>query len=485
MPQEQPKTTIETDQKNEKQRPDVESLWRGVLGNLQLNLSEYTYKMWAEKSTARNFTENSVEIVCPSKHAMDQLKNFEPLIQASVNEIGKGEYKINFSIDTSLNGDSKKAKKKSKKKESESPNQETTLFEIPKKQQKAQTDSQLSPQFTFDTYIVGENNQLAYSIAWAIAENPGSDYNPLFLYSGVGLGKTHLVQAIGNKILKEKPELKVLYTTGEQFTNELVGIIQTAKANKKYEGDKFRNKFRNVDVLIIDDIQFIVGKDATQKEFFHTFNTLHLAGKQIIITSDRPPRDFINLEERITSRFGSGITADIQHPNLEIRTAILRSRRDSANDPVPNEVIDFIAERVDTNIRELKGAYVQVATTAKALGQLATVEMAANSLGQIVVEKREAANPNEIMKAVCKYYNVNKSDIKGRRRTKNIVIPRQIAMYLLRTMTDTPLVSIGELLGGRDHTTVMHGADKIASLIQEKPRTRQDIENIKNLLHSV
>jgi len=300
----------------------------------------------------------------------------------------------------------------------------------------------------------------------------------------VGLGKTHLVQAIGNKILKEKPSLKILYTTGEQFGNELIEALQSSKG-KIYRVDQFRKKFRNADVLIIDDIQFIVGKESTQQEFFHTFNTLHLSGKQIVLTSDRPPKDFVNLEKRITSRFGSGITADIQHPTIEMRTAILRNKRDANNEPVPDNVIDFIAEKVDTNIRELKGAYIQVASKAKSEGKLATMEMAGKALGQIVVEKRETANTNTIMKAVCKYFSVNKTDIKGKRRTQGIVIPRQIAMYLLRQMTDTPLVSIGELLGGRDHTTIMHGVEKIAGEVQKKPRVRQDIENIKSLIQTL
>ncbi len=464
-------------------RPDVNSLWRAVQAHLQLNLSEYTYRTWVKKAEARNLTENSIEIASPNAHARDQLKNFEPLLQSSINDVGKGEYKLKFIVDTKLNGGSAKKESKNKKAEKET-KQETTLFEHSKNTKSNQRNSNLASQFTFDSYIMGDNNQLAYSIALAIAKNPGSDYNPLFLYSGVGLGKTHLVQAIGNKIVKEKPNLKVLYTTGEQFANELIEAIQTGKG-KTYRIDQFRKKFRSADVLIIDDIQFIVGKESTQQEFFHTFNTLHLDGRQVILTSDRPPKDFINLEERITSRFGSGITADIQQPDLEIRTAILRSRRDSNNEPVTNEVIDFIAAKVDTNIRELKGAYIQVLSEAQAKGNVATIEMAAKALGQIVVEKRESATPNDIMKAVCKYYKVNKTDIKGRRRTKKVVIPRQIAMYLLRNMTETPLVAIGELLGGRDHTTVMHGADKIADQMQEKPRTRQDVENIKSILKTM
>jgi len=481
MPLEQLKTSIKTKNERSEPRPTIDALWRGVLGKLYLDLSEYMYKTWAEKCFPIKLTENSLEIACPQKYTMDQVKKFESLIQASVNEIGKGDYKLIFTVDASLANKVETSKKKQQK-SPEKPlfNNSTQLKGI----KTNNSEANLAAQFTFDNYIMGDTNRLAYSIAWAIAEDPGKEYNPLFLYSGVGLGKTHLVQAIGNKILKEKPNLKILYTTGEQFCNELIEALQSSKG-KIYRVDQFRKKFRNADVLIIDDIQFIVGKESTQQEFFHTFNTLHLSGKQIVLTSDRPPKDFVNLEKRITSRFGSGITADIQHPTIEMRTAILRNKRDANNEPVPDNVIDFIAEKVDTNIRELKGAYIQVASKAKSEGKLATMEMAGKALGQIVVEKRETANTNTIMKAVCKYFSVNKTDIKGKRRTQGIVIPRQIAMYLLRQMTDTPLVSIGELLGGRDHTTIMHGVEKIAGEVQKKPRVRQDIENIKSLIQTL
>jgi len=481
MPLDQIKTSIKTKERKRELKPDMNTLWRGVLGKLFLDLSEYMYKTWAKKCVPIKLTDNSLEIACPKKHTLDQVKKFESLIQASVNEIGKGNYKLIFTVDESLANKVEASKKKHRK------SQEMPLFgnSTQSKSMKANNrEANFAPQFTFDNYIMGDSNMLAYSIAKSIAENPGKEYNPLFLYSGVGLGKTHLVQAIGNKILKEKPNLKVLYTTGEQFGNELIEALQSSKG-KIYRVDQFRKKFRNADVLIIDDIQFIVGKESTQQEFFHTFNTLRLSGRQIVLTSDKPPKDFVNLEKRITSRFRSGITADIQQPTIEMRTAILRNKRDAHNDPVPNNVIDFIAEKVDTNIRELKGAYIQVASEAKSDGKLATMEMAGKALGQIVVEKRETSNPNAIMKAVCKYFSVTKVDIKGKRRTQGIVIPRQIAMYLLRQMTDTPLVSIGELLGGRDHTTIMHGAEKISIEIQEKPRVRQDVENIKSLIQTL
>lgn len=463
--------------------PDAKSVWRGVLGNLQLNLSQYMYKTWVEKCSLKNFTENTVELTGPNEHTLGQVKKIEPMIKEIIESITKQVYEIKY-VEEKVKTTSKAAVSKKSKNINE-PTEEAPLFEGAKKTQKAQQASGLCPDFTFENYIVGESNQLAYSMAVNISKNPGKDYNPLFLYSGVGLGKTHLVQAIGNYIVKTKPNFKVIYTTGEAFTNELITIIQHGKGNKKYETAQFRKKYRGTDVLIIDDVQFIIGKEVTQKEFFHTFNELHINKRQIILTSDKPPKDFVNLEERLTSRFGSGVTADIQHADMELRSAILRARRDEEGAAISNDVLDFIAERVATNIRELKGAYLQVKTRAEAGNITPDVEFAAEVLGQVLPRKRhQPANPNTIMSAVCRYFQVNKADIKGRRRTKKVVVPRQVAMYLLQEMTETPLEDIGELLGGRDHTTVMHGRDKVANLIAEEPRTRQDIQNIRDLIYT-
>jgi len=265
------------------------------------------------------------------------------LIQDSIERVGGGSYKIQFIV-----------KKKSEKAE------ETDLGPLfePKKETKISRDvmikAGLNPKFTFENFIMGNSNQLAYAIAQSVAENPGKNYNPFFLYSGVGMGKTHLIQAIGNKILQNNPKTTVVYTTGESFMNELIEAIQSGKGSRgRYTSNEFRNKFRKADVLLIDDIQEIVGKEATQAEFFHTFNSLYMAGKQIILTSDRPPKDFTNLEKRVTSRFGSGIIADIQHPETDLRVAILRTKRDQNDDDISNEVVDFIAEKVTSNIREL------------------------------------------------------------------------------------------------------------------------------------
>ncbi len=451
------------------------------MAEMNLCLTEYVYKTWFQSTKAENPTESSLEIVCPSKLALDNLQKYRSLIQESVNKIAQGNYELLFKVgkveSNAARGDTKSAM---------NPPLFTSLQKSANKTTKLNTrESGLTPHFNFESFVTGSNNQLAYSVAWAVAQSPGKQYNPLFIYSGVGLGKTHIMQAIGNKIIQDKPNLKVVYTTSEQFTNELVEAIQSGTRNNKYTSNKFRKKFREADVLLIDDIQFIVGRESTQEEIFHTFNALHLAGKQIVLTSDRPPQDFVDLEERITSRFGSGITVDIQKPDLEMRTAILRKRRDENQDSISNEVIGFIAEKVDTNIRELEGAYLQVLLEARAKQENITVDFTAETLGQRVPDKRTIVNPNAIMNAVCKYFSISKTDIKGRRRTKEIVVPRQIAMYLLKDMTGTPLIAIGELLGGRDHTTVMHGADKIGQKIREEPRVEQDVRNIKQLIFSM
>ncbi|EKD94814.1 MAG: hypothetical protein ACD_25C00213G0003 [uncultured bacterium] len=344
-----------------------------------------------------------------------------------------------------------------------------------------QKKSNLSPKFIFESYIMGKNNNLAYAIATAVAQRPGELYNPVFVYSGVGLGKTHLIQAIGNEIIKNKPGMNVVYTTGEAFTNELIDAIKNGKGGPgKYSTNDFRNKFRKADVLLIDDIQFVIGKEATQEEFFHTFNALYMAQKQIVITSDRPPKDFNSFEERITSRFSSGIIADIQAPDMEVRAAILRTKRDMLNHNISNDVLNFIAERVTTNIRELEGAYMQVITNAMAEKIEPTRESAARALGQnLRNNQKRNVSVNEILKAVCTYYAVKAPDIKGKRRTKDLVIPRQVAMFLIKEMTDTPYMTIGDFLGGRDHTTIMHGVRTIESEVSKAGKIQQDIANVR------
>ncbi|MEN9389405.1 MAG: hypothetical protein RLY61_489 [Candidatus Parcubacteria bacterium] len=442
-------------------------LWDAVLADMQVTLSEMEYGMWFKNTHIEMPSEAMIEVCCPSIYITDMLKKkYMSLIQSSVNRIGKNSFDLTFKVGT----------------------KHETSLEIDKGPLFTQTptasngNSTLNPKFTFENYVMGANNRLAFSIATAVADNPGKIYNPFFLYSKVGLGKTHLMQAVGNRILQKDPNAKIIYATSETFTNELIENLQLGKSKGKYTSNKFREKYRNVDVLLIDDIQFIAGKEATQEEFFHTFNTLHMAQKQIVLTSDRPPKDFTNIEERITSRFGMGIIADIQSPDIETRIAILRNKRDKNGDDIPNEVIDFIAESINTNIRELEGAYLQVITYARAVGQELNVKTASDAIGQSIKTAAKPINLNQILKVVSSYYNVSIADMKSKRRTQELVTPRQMSMYLLYELTQTPYITIGELLGGRDHTTIMHGVRKVEEGLKSYSKTKQEYLNIKQLL---
>ena len=453
---------------------EAKKLWKKVLAELEIDLSPIVYNTWVSHAKAENLHKNTMDLVCPTPYIKEQLSGkYYPMIKGSIDRLGHGDYSIHFIV---------REDKKSGEVKDIGP-----LFKDPKKESTASGEDYrrtgLSRKYTFENYLMGNNNRLAYAIATAVAETPGKVYNPFFLYSGVGFGKTHLMQAVGNKILQDKPELKVVYCTGESFTNELIESLQKGKRNGKYTANEFRDKFRKADVLLIDDVQFIAGREATQEEFFHTFDALHRAQKQIVLTSDRPPKDFTNLEQRITSRFSMGIIADIQPADLEMRTAILRRKRDENEDPIPNDVIDFIAEKIDTNIRELEGAYLQVLTHAHALGVAMTVETAAKALGQSIRDEiKKPVNVNKILNAVCNYYSVKAADIKGKKRTKDLVIPRQVAMFLIKELTETPYMTIGEFLGGRDHTTIMYGVDKINEELTEMGKTRQDVTNVKQMI---
>lgn len=456
------------------QNQNINTEWKKVQGILQTKLNPVTYKMWVSKISANNLIENTIELSVASKYAMLNAKKYENEINEALKKVFNKNIYINFIVE--------------KENPVDTPQSLGPLFEKEenlKINMEAYRKTGLSKKFTFENFIMGNNNQLAYAIGQSVSENPGTTYNPFFLYSGVGMGKTHLIHAIGNKILDKKPDTNIIYTTSEDFMNELIESIQGSRGGGRgqYLTNQFRKKFRNADVLIIDDIQFIVGRESTQQEFFHTFNALYMAGKQIIVTSDRPPKDFVNLEKRISSRFGSGMIADIQPPDLDTRIAILRYKRDQSQDDIPNEIIDYIAKVVETNIRELEGAYLQVLTKMKTENAPATIELVQNSIEKnLNVRKRKVVNPNEILKTVSKYYSVKTTDIKGKRRTKEIVIPRQVAMYLIREMTETSLVSVGDFLGGRDHTTIMHGIEKVEKELEKASKIKADVSNIKQML---
>ena len=338
-------------------------------------------------------------------------------------------------------------------------------------------ESNLNPKYVFETFVIGNSNRFAHAAAQAVANDPAHAYNPLFLYGGVGLGKTHLMHAIGNRIKQNNPSMKVLYTSSEKFTNEIINSIQ----NKTTEA--FRQKYRNIDCLIIDDIQFLKGKEQTQVEFFHTFNALKDADKQIIISSDRPPREIETLEDRLRSRFDQGLTADIQTPDLETRMAILRTKAASDNIVLPTEVITLLATNIATNIREIEGAYNKIVAYTSLMHMPITVETAQKVLSDMGNDiKPRTITYEGIIKVIAEHYNVKQDELFNKKRTQNIAFPRQVAMYLCRELADLSYPRIGELFGGRDHTTVIHAYEKISNFKNSNLAFQNELQEIIEIL---
>lgn len=336
--------------------------------------------------------------------------------------------------------------------------------------------STLNPRYTFETFVVGNNNRFAHAASLAVAEKPFIAYNPLFLYGGVGLGKTHLMHAIGNTIIKNNKNLNVLYVTSEKFTNQLINAIKDGK------NELFRGKYRNIDVLLIDDIQFIAGKERVQEEFFHTFNTLHEGGKQIIISSDKPPRDIPFLEDRLKSRFEWGLLADISCPDYETRLAILRKKAQEENLVIDDFILSNIANKIDSNIRELEGVYNKVVARASLIHTPITIELAENIINEFKTSNEKVISVDFIKETVSKYFNINKDDLSSDKRSNDIAFPRQIAMYLCREVANMSFPKIGENFGNRDHSTVMHAYKKIEKQIREKNSTKLIVESVKNII---
>ena len=336
----------------------------------------------------------------------------------------------------------------------------------------------LNPEYTFDTFVVGNNNRFAHAAALAVAEAPSSMYNPLFIYGGVGLGKTHLMQAIGNEILKRDSSKKVLYVTSEAFTNELVNAIKDAN----YKNELFRNKYRNIDILLIDDIQFFAGKNTAQEEFFHTFNTLHQNGKQIILSSDKPPRDIALLEDRLKSRFEWGLIADISMPDYEMRLAILRKKTQMEGILIDDDILSLIATRIDSNIRELEGVLNKILAYTSLTHSPITIEVVEKAINDVTLQKENIISADYIQDVVSNYFKIDKRDMVSAKKSNDIAYPRQIAMYLCRTVGQMSFPRIGNDFGGRDHTTVMHAYKKIEKEIKENTNTKLIVESVKTII---
>lgn len=452
---------------------ELDKIWKSIKGELEIVANPAHFKTHIPGTYIKKIDDNDkiIEITSPSEFQRNFIEErFYGHLKEIFTKIVGPEYKLMFSVT---------------KKE---PPQVTLsdlgpLFSSANKENvdasaKA-VEFGLNNQYSMSRFIVGNSNRLAYAVSTAIADAPGKVYNPFFLYSGVGLGKTHLIQAIGHEILKKHPEKVVLYKTGEEFLNEVVNAIQKGQGSTA-KRTALKKKYRNVDVLIIDDVHSIAGKDATQEEFFHTFNALYMSHKQIILTSDRAPHEIRTLEERLSSRFSSGMIADIQKPDVEMRMAILRTRNEELNLNVPTDVLNYIATAVESNIRELEAKLLQTVTVAKSRGKELDIDMTISIIGNIEKQKQSRITPNTIMKEVSKYYGITIKDVKGNRRLKTLVLPRQVIMYLLRNTVDMGFKNIGDLLGNRDHSTVVHGVDKITKVLSENVNLQKEIEQIRS-----
>ena len=429
-------------------------------------LSDISFDTWLKPLEVYSVEENLIYILVPSEQiGISYLnKKYYLALRVAIAEILGIEYDIKFILPE----DAKKIRSVNSK------GPKTPEPEVSKR-------SNLNPNYTFDTFVVGSNNRFAQSASLAVAESPGEAYNPLYIYGGPGLGKTHLMHSIGHLILKKNPSAKVLYVTSEEFTNEVIESIRSGNASAM---NKFREKYRTIDVLMIDDVQFIIGKESTQEEFFHTFNALHSAGKQIILTSDKPPKDMETLEERIRSRFEWGLMADIGAPDYETRMAILRRKVESDDMVLSDDILNYIANNIKSNIRELEGALNKLLAYSNLEKTDITMDIAKKELQNIITpDKPREITPQLIIEVVSEHFQISLDQMISKNRSNEIAKPRQIAMYLCKTMTDIPLDSIGSLLGGRDHSTIIHGIKKIGDEYDSNEQTRNLIETIKKKIN--
>ena len=437
---------------------DAQQAWQATMGQLQMEMSKAAFDTWVRSAEMVSHQEDRFTVGVPNAYARDWL---ESRLSTTVNRLLTGilgrPQAVNFIVW----------------------NKEYDMVTQENEEEIAPDDSPRSNQtlnyrYSFENFVVGPSNRLAHAACMAVAENPARSYNPLFLYGGVGLGKTHLLHAIGNTA-KQKG-LQVLYVSSEEFTNDLINAIRT------HNTPAFRERYRRIDVLLIDDIQIIAGKESTQEEFFHTFNTLHGQEKQIVMSSDRPPKAMVTLEDRLRSRFEWGLTADIQPPDLETRIAVLRSKAERAGREVPVEILETIARLVQSNIRELEGALTRVMAFSDLSGHPMSTALVQTALADLLPQ-RGKLEPQQVLHAVAAVFGLSPDELLGRSRSRDVALPRQVAMYLMREEVNASLPQIGEVLGGRDHTTVMYACDKVADLIERDDKLRRQVLQIREQLY--
>ncbi len=435
--------------------------WQSVLAQLQMDMAKASFDTWVRDTYPLSYEHGILTVAVPNAYARDWL---EGRLSSIVNRLLIGILNSNATVKFVVAQAEEVAPMRA----------ETPVMGTDSDSPLRPNHACLNPRYTFETFVVGSANRLAHAACQAVAEKPARAYNPLFVYGGVGLGKTHLLHAIGNSC--HARGLNVLYVSSEEFTNEIINAIRT------HTTQAFRDKYRSADVLLVDDIQFIAGKESTQEEFFHTFNTLYGQDKQIIVSSDRPPKALVTLEERMRSRFEWGLAADIQPPDLETRLAILRAKAERSGRYVPDEIMDSIGRRVQSNIRELEGALNRVIAFADLSGQMLTPQLVEVALADLLPQRQDIG-PDKIVELVAREWKVTEGELLGRDRSQKVAEPRQVAMYLMRKETDASLPQIGEALGGRDHTTVMYAIEKISNQIETKPDLRKRVISVKQQLY--
>ena len=435
----------------------------------EYNLSSISYDTWIEPLQIHKVENNVVTILIPSDkgHALNYINTkYKSFFQVTISEMFNETYDISFVLESDVHN---------------TVYEETEKVNIASVHNVSYENANLNPKYKFDTFVVGSNNKFAHSASLAVAESPGKAYNPLYLYGGAGLGKTHLMHSIGHFILEENPNMKVLYVTSEEFTNE---VIESIRSGNSADMTKLREKYRTVDVLMVDDVQFIIGKESTQEEFFHTFNVLHAAGKQIILSSDKPPKDMETLDERFRSRFEWGLIADIQAPDYETRMAILRKNADFYDRKIDEDIIKYIATNIKSNIRELEGAFNKIIAFARLNKVELTLPLAEEALKDVIYpNKPKEITPTLIINVVAEHFGVRPEDISSKKRNSEFVQPRQVVMYLCRELTDVSLNNIAKLLGKKDHTTIIHGINKVEAELSTNEEFSNKLEIIKKKLN--
>ena len=452
----------------------MSKLWQDALGQLEARLNPQHFSTWIKPLRLVRIDRDLVVLEVTNRFVLDWVRdNYAKLIQQVLAELSAVSYRLQIDV---AGQDKEKGKTDQRLRaiSKDSPVRQSEVIQ----QNEGQADINLNRKYTFEEFVAGSSNQFAFAAAMAVANNPATTYNPLFIYGGVGLGKTHLVNAIGNAILKKSPATRVCYYTSEKFTNELINSIRYNRM------DEFHKKFRSMDILLIDDIQFIAGKERTQEEFFHTFNTLYESHKQIVVTSDKFPKEIPGLEERLRSRFEWGLIADIQPPDVETKQAILKMKAEQNKIYLPEEVALFLANASSNNVRELEGYLVRLGAYASLTSTPINLETARKVLKDILVERSRELSIEDIIKKVSSHFNIKVTDLKSPKRLKAVVLPRQVAMYLARQLTTSSYPEIGERFGGKDHSTIIHAIRKVERMMEENYQLRQTVETLRQSLTS-